>query len=99
MWHRHWLGGRCDQRSAVHGVAGAVGMHPARIAAAAVAVALGGDGRSVYPADRTGCLCDSHGEADARAGVWILPGISSGIAGAYGGSIMRGVMDNLRQGK
>jgi hypothetical protein len=63
------------------------------------ALAVGGRGRVLHPTGRIGRL-SSHRDQPTRAQVYgsfltALPG----IAGAYGGSLMRGVIDNLRQGK
>lgn len=52
-------------------------MHDAGDVAAAVALAVGGDGGNFCAADRTGCLSGVNGEADAGADLWIVFGISS----------------------
>ena len=44
-------------------------------AAAAMAVAVGGNGGSVYSADGVGRVHDSYCEADAGADLWIVSGI------------------------
>ena len=52
-------------------------MHDAGNVAAAVAVAVGGDGGDFCAVDGAGCLSGVNGEAHAGADLWIVSGVSS----------------------
>src|SRR4029077_15898067 len=69
------MGGCSDQRFAVYCAVGVGFVHLAGTAAAAMAVAVGGDGGGVYSADGVVRIRHSYGEADAGADLWIVSGI------------------------
>ena len=75
LWYWSRIRGCGDQRFVIHRAAGVGVVHLAGTAAAAMAVAVGGNGGSVYSADGVGRVHDSYREADAGADLWIVSGI------------------------
>ena len=75
LWYWSRMRGCGDQRFVIHRAAGVGVVHLVGTAAAAMAVAVGGNGGSVYSADGVGRVHDSYCEADAGTDLWIVSGI------------------------